>query len=58
MSSSVFGMPEEEVVYQLSSTLHSYILDILGYGMYTSVYFVALYLTRELLSLICLTFTF
>ena len=52
MSSSVFGMSEAEVVYQLSSTLHSYILDILGYGMYTSVYFVALYLTRELLSLI------
>ena len=43
-SSSEFGLTEEQIVYELASVLHSYILDILGYGIYTSIYFVAVYL--------------
>lgn len=46
MSSSEFGLTNEELVYELHSILHSYILDIFTYGIYTSIYFVALYLTR------------
>ena len=44
-SGSQFGLTEEEVVYELSTGLHAKILEILGYGIYTSVYFVALYMT-------------
>lgn len=47
MSSLEFGLTEKQVVYEIATTLHSGILDILGYGIYTGVYFVALYLTRK-----------
>lgn len=47
MSSPEFGLTEQQVIYELATRLHSGILDILGYGIYTGVYFVALYLTRK-----------
>ena len=48
-SSSEFGLTENEIIYELASILHSGILDILAYGIYTAIFFVALYLTRECL---------
>lgn len=48
-SSSELGLTENEIIYQLASILHSGILDILAYGIYTAIFFVALYLTREFL---------
>lgn len=44
-SDANFGLTDEHVVYELAAVLHFYLLDILGYGVYTSVYFVSLYLT-------------
>lgn len=55
-SDSNFSLTEAEIVYELSSLFHASILDILGYGIYTSVYFGTLYLTCKfsyLLSLSC-----
>lgn len=58
---SKYGLTDEDIVYELGSVLHSYILDILGYGIYTGIYFVALYLTctsfifnRQFLILMCM----
>lgn len=48
------GLTDTEVVYELSSQFHSLILEIMGYGIYTTVYFVALYLTC-MSSFLCLT---
>lgn len=44
-SDSPFGLTDNEVVYELSFTFHSYILEFLAWGIYTTIYFVALYLT-------------
>ena len=45
-SDSNYGLTDKQILYELGSNLHSNILDILVYGIYTGVYFVALYLTR------------
>ena len=43
-SDSNLVLTDEQVVYELSSVFHSGIIDIVGYGIYTSIYFVAVYL--------------
>lgn len=55
-SDSNFGLTETEIVYELGHILHSNILDILAYGIYTAIFFVALYLTCESLGLTSLKF--
>lgn len=45
---SDLGMTENDAQHFVSSLLHSYVLQIMGYGMYTVIYFVALYLTCTL----------
>lgn len=44
MSLSDFGMTVDDAKYILGSELHSDILEVLAYGMYTVIYCVALYL--------------
>ena len=50
MALSDFGMTKSDAEYILGSLLHSTILEILAYGIYTSVYCVAMYLIRKLLT--------
>lgn len=55
MALSDFNMTENEAEYLLGSLLHCYILEILAYGIYTVMYFVALYLTRKFFNSILLS---
>ena len=50
MALSDYDMTESDAEYILSSLLHSHILEILAFGMYTVVYCLAVYFTGKLSS--------